>query len=112
MDRFIVGTGRCGSTLLSQMLAEHPAVLSLFELFNGIDAARRFAPEPISGEELRRADRGRAAAVTADVRRGYGWPRSSIRSRRAVTGAAIRCRGSSWRCCRGSPPTRTRCSAR
>lgn len=28
---FIVGTGRCGSTMLSNMLREHPAVLSLSE---------------------------------------------------------------------------------
>ena len=29
---FIVGTGRCGSTLLSEFLAAHPAILSLSEL--------------------------------------------------------------------------------
>src|SRR5690242_10168524 len=28
---FIVGTGRCGSTMLSNMLREHPAVLSISE---------------------------------------------------------------------------------
>jgi hypothetical protein len=31
---FIVGTGRCGSTLLSSMLREHAAVLSLSEFFS------------------------------------------------------------------------------
>ncbi len=30
---FVVGTGRCGSTMLSNMLREHPAVLSLSECF-------------------------------------------------------------------------------
>lgn len=30
---FIVGTGRCGSTMLSNMLREHPAILSLSEFF-------------------------------------------------------------------------------
>ncbi len=30
---FIVGTGRCGSTMLSEMLSQHPDVLSLSEFF-------------------------------------------------------------------------------
>ena len=30
---FVVGTGRCGSTMLSNMLREHPAILSLSEFF-------------------------------------------------------------------------------
>jgi putative sulfotransferase len=71
VERFIVGTGRCGSTLLSQMLAEHPGALSIFELFNGMDWSRRFAPEPISGEvygDLIAADQ---PLLTAVLRRGY-----------------------------------------
>jgi hypothetical protein len=35
--RFIIGTGRCGSTLLSRMLRLHPRVLELSELFVGLD---------------------------------------------------------------------------
>jgi len=53
VNRFIVGTGRCGSTLLSTMIAENPAVLSLFEFFNGLDGTRRFRSEPMSGREYR-----------------------------------------------------------
>jgi hypothetical protein len=53
VNRFIVGTGRCGSTLLSTMIAKNPAVLSLFEFFNGLDATRRFRREPMSGGEYR-----------------------------------------------------------
>lgn len=49
MHRFVVGTGRCGSTLLSRMLASHPDLLSVFEFFNGLDGGRRFAPEPVDG---------------------------------------------------------------
>jgi hypothetical protein len=49
MDRFIVGTGRCGSTLLSTMMAEHPSVLSIFEFFTGLDMTRRFAAENVDG---------------------------------------------------------------
>jgi hypothetical protein len=33
---FIVSTGRCGSTMLSRMLAHHPDVASVSELFNGL----------------------------------------------------------------------------
>jgi len=74
MDRFIVGTGRCGSTLLSRMLALHPAVTSLFELFNGIDAARRFAPEPIPGRDFAALIGAEQPFVTAVLRRGYSVP--------------------------------------
>lgn len=49
MRRFVVGTGRCGSTLLSRMLAQHPDVLALFEFFNGLDWGRRFAPGAVDG---------------------------------------------------------------
>ncbi|MEU9730304.1 sulfotransferase [Streptomyces sp. NPDC048002] len=31
---FVTGTGRCGSTLVSELLREHPRALSLSELFN------------------------------------------------------------------------------
>src|SRR5262245_66321379 len=53
LNRFIVGTGRCGSTLLSTMIAKNPAVLSLFEFFNGLDGTRRFRREPMTGAEYR-----------------------------------------------------------
>lgn len=49
MQRFIVGTGRCGSTLLSKMLRANREVVSLFEYFNGLDGARRFSREPLAG---------------------------------------------------------------
>jgi len=38
MDRFIVGTGRCGSTLLSRMLRCNPELLDLSEFYSGLDA--------------------------------------------------------------------------
>jgi hypothetical protein len=53
LNRFIVGTGRCGSTLLSTMIAKNPAVLSLFEFFNGLDGTRRFQREPMPGAAYR-----------------------------------------------------------
>ena len=50
---FVVGTGRCGSTMLSNMLRGHPHVLSWSEFFALItDALRTFEPftaGPIDG---------------------------------------------------------------
>jgi len=70
MDRFVVGSGRCGSTLLSRMLAEDRGLLSVFEFFNGLDMARRFAPS-LPGAELAGLLRAEQPFVTAVLRRGY-----------------------------------------
>ncbi|QBD80857.1 sulfotransferase [Ktedonosporobacter rubrisoli] len=64
---FVVGTGRCGSTMISQLLSKHPAVLSLSEFFTmlhgpkfqqGIMDAAQFwallsAPKPRTTQLLR-----------------------------------------------------------
>jgi len=50
--RFVVGTGRCGSTLLSRMLAQHRDVVSLHEVFTGLDRGRRFADGEHDGAEV------------------------------------------------------------
>lgn len=47
----ILSTGRCGSTLLSNMLARHPAVLSLSEFFVPLGSAA-FAHRAPGGAEL------------------------------------------------------------
>jgi putative sulfotransferase len=52
---FVVGTGRCGSTMLSSMLREHPKVLSLSEFFawlvdSGGRLTQTFAPGPVDGQ--------------------------------------------------------------
>jgi hypothetical protein len=52
MERFIVGTGRCGSTLLSRMLAEHPALLSMSEFFSTVDRADVFTDHEMTGSEF------------------------------------------------------------
>jgi hypothetical protein len=50
---FVVGTGRCGSTMLSNMLRDHPGVLSLSEFFSTVtEGGRRgecFSQLPIDG---------------------------------------------------------------
>lgn len=72
--RLVVGTGRCGSTLLSRMLSQNPGVLSLFEWFSGIDQFFRFQEGPVRGREL--ADRLRQdhPMLTAVLKRGYEVP--------------------------------------
>lgn len=74
MDRFIVGTGRCGSTLLSQMMAEHPATLSIFEFFTGLDVTRRFDSALVGGDEFAALISRDNPIVTMVVRRGYAVP--------------------------------------
>jgi putative sulfotransferase len=71
LDRFIVGTGRCGSTLLSKMMAENVRLLSIFEYFNGLDVVRRFAPEPVSGRDYADLISAEQPFLTAVLRRGY-----------------------------------------
>ena len=53
---FVVGTGRCGSTMLSNMLREHPHVLSLSEFYgvvtDGSRTAEPFTSEPMDGRRF------------------------------------------------------------
>ncbi len=54
---FIVGTGRCGSTLLSKIVNSHPSLLSLSEFFTfitdlGTRIAESFPVRPITGAEF------------------------------------------------------------
>lgn len=51
-QNFVIGTGRCGSTLLSTLLAEHPDALVLTEFFGGLDVLDRFAEGDITGGQL------------------------------------------------------------
>jgi hypothetical protein len=71
VERFIVGTGRCGSTLLSRMLGENPETLSVFELMNGLDPSRRFQAEPMTGREFAELLSAEQPVLTAVLKRGY-----------------------------------------
>ena len=53
------------------MLAESPEVCSLFELLNGLDVARRFQREPMSGPEFAALVTAEQPFLTAVLRRGY-----------------------------------------
>jgi len=69
--RFVVGTGRCGSTLLSSMLAQHRDVVSLHEFFTGLDWGRRFAAGTVSGDELADLIGAEQPVTTAVLARGH-----------------------------------------
>lgn len=54
---FVTGTGRCGSTLVSELLRTHPRVLSLSEFFNHLTdmyriTARVFPEGPVTAGEF------------------------------------------------------------
>ena len=50
--RFIIGTGRCGSTILSKMLNVHPEVCVLSEFLVSLHAARKYGERAVDGNEL------------------------------------------------------------
>ena len=69
--RFVVGSGRCGSTLLSKMLGAHQSVLNLSEVFTGLDWGRRFAEGDCSGADVADLLTCPNAVINAVVGRGY-----------------------------------------
>jgi hypothetical protein len=72
--RFVVGTGRCGSTLLSRMLSENAALLSIFEFFSGIDQFFRFKSGVVEATELAMRLRQDHPMLTMTLARGYEVP--------------------------------------
>ncbi|WP_428263977.1 sulfotransferase family protein [Haliangium sp.] len=49
---FVVGTGRCGSTMLSNMLRQHPLIASMSEFFSTVCDVGGRIPEAFSEQEL------------------------------------------------------------
>ncbi len=72
--RFVVGTGRCGSTLLSRMLSQNEELLSVFEFFSGIDQLFRFRSGPVAAEELALRLGQDHPMLTMVLRRGHEVP--------------------------------------
>lgn len=50
--KFIIGTGRCGSTILSRMIDLHPSTAVLSEMMVALDFERKLGQRVVSGEEL------------------------------------------------------------
>lgn len=71
-ERFIISTGRAGSTLLSHMLAENKRILSLSEFLGGVDNLDRFPAEPVTGERLARILDSADGMGVLTARRGLG----------------------------------------
>ena len=71
MERFVVGTGRCGSTLLTRMIAEHADVLGLNEFFTGLDWGTRFQPGDVTGRAFGELIATPNHVVTEVTSRGY-----------------------------------------
>ncbi|MEQ1500958.1 MAG: sulfotransferase [Myxococcota bacterium] len=72
---FVVGTGRCGSTLLSNMLRAHGQILSVSELFTlatdlGGRVAETFPSEPVDGAAFWRIVAGVHPKSAAMLRHG------------------------------------------
>lgn len=74
---FAVGTGRCGSTMLSMILNEHPDVLSLSEFFTILKDPRQpsgFLTRHLDGGELWRKLASPVPAIDQMVRNGMRTP--------------------------------------
>jgi hypothetical protein len=76
---FVVGTGRCGSTMLSELLREHEHVLSLSEFFTlttdlGGRIAEGFSPEPIDAAAFWRIVAGAHPKQTTMLRHDVVMP--------------------------------------
>ena len=71
MERFVVGTGRCGSTLLSLMLGPHTGVVAIHEFFSGLDLTRRFRPGNVPAAELVDLIAAEQPVATAVMARGH-----------------------------------------
>jgi hypothetical protein len=71
MERFVVGTGRCGSTLLSLMLAQHTQVVTIHEFFSGLDWVGRFRSGDVPATDVVKLISAPQFVATAVLARGH-----------------------------------------
>lgn len=71
---FVVGTGRSGSTALSEVLRLHPDVLSLNELYSCVDGPPALSEQPLTGAEFWRCLREPMEVFDRMVRSGTPLP--------------------------------------
>lgn len=71
---FVVSTGRCGSTTLSNILRLHQEVLSVSELFTSLGGRSAFTVGPIDGPNFERLITTPRAELTLLLRQGLSIP--------------------------------------
>jgi putative sulfotransferase len=89
--RFIISTGRSGSTLLSRALAQNSRLLVLSEFFSSLDNGTRFGADAIDGAELLdilSADDDVSALIAARGRASAEAIHEGMRNDRTATGRA------------------------
>jgi len=72
MNRFIIGSGRCGSTLLTNMLAKHPDLMMISEFLGGMDRDEMTSKRKVSGMDFTKFMSSTYIPVDITVRRGMG----------------------------------------
>lgn len=92
-ERLVIGTGRCGSTLLARMMAEHRDVASIHEVLSGLgNIEPSLLENPVlTGAELAEVLSREFAVVSLVLSRGYrfeevGYPFSEACRYRSAAG--------------------------
>ena len=81
---FIVGTGRCGSTALSNILNQHPSVLSLSEFFISL-LPNAFVRHQMTGSQFWELLSTSRPKATLMLKHGIDIPEFLYRSKNGVS---------------------------